>query len=755
MGARGSSGNNAASVSASSSSVGPEMSESLQPTSQLTSSLALPPTTTGRYRGEISLRGSVSVPAFATYWKVPAAAIPAALPEDSTLPESREASANPRAPKPSRSDVGVLNGSLPLSPWYGSKRLITVGLLLLAAALLYLGFLLGTLYFQKEVLQFAIVMDAGSTGTRVYVYGWAHPAKEPLPVMVKPTYNQNSLAPSPGVPGQGRLYKRMETTPGLDKFMNNSAKIKESLDPLLEWAERQIPKHAHGSTQVFLLATAGLRRLPKDQSEWILSEAWSVVKAFPFVCKRSSVKVILGVEEAFYGWIALNYNFGRLGHVPKLPNHGALDLGGSSLQVTFEPQEVPHGEYGFNLSVGVTHHHLYAVSHPGFGLNDAFEKSVAQLLRKELASRDRKPPKNNRVELKHPCLQKGYKHPYMCSTHCMLPPVAAGGSRRTGPGTTDAASGGQVDLIGAPNWEACQALAKDVIDSSQTSGCKVQPCALGKHQPKPEGHFYGLAGFFIVYKFFGLPADAPLDNLLQKGQEFCKLPWKKAESSVEPQPSIEHYCFRAPYVVSLLRQGLHLHDDQITIGSGDFAWTLGAALWEAGALNPTAKGYAKGGLTWLGKPPMALTIMILVLLSFILVGVICYQRGVLQPGHRAYLPLVNPSNSGSTASPWIPSSLRAQSRLGSITGGALGRLAAREGTVKTPQSPQPMYNPIFGPAYLNGPVPGDGLQMVDSAQFKAPDRRVQQTLMGLQSRRSQSREELTVQQDLEPQLLRG
>ncbi len=75
--------------------------------------------------------------------------------------------------------------------------------------------------------------------------------------------------------------------------------------------------------------------------------------------------------------------------------------------------------------------------------------------------------------------------------------------------------------------------------------------------------------------------------------------------------------------------------------------------------------------------------------------------------------------------------------------------------MKTPQSPQPMYNPIFGPSYLSGPLPGDGLQMVDSAQFKAPDRRVQQTLMGLQSRRSQSREELTVQQDLEPQLLRG
>lgn len=42
-------------------------------------------------------------------------------------------------------------------------------------------------------------------------------------------------------------------------------------------------------------------------------------------------------------------------------------------------------------------------------------------------------------------------------------------------------------------------------------------------------------------------------------------------------------------MVSLLRKGLGLRDDQIQIGTGDMAWTLGAALYEGGALKAAAK----------------------------------------------------------------------------------------------------------------------------------------------------------------------
>ena len=217
--------------------------------------------------------------------------------------------------------------------------------------------------------------------------------------------------------------------------------------------------------------------------------------------------------------------------------------------MTFEPRDVPRGDYSMNLSVGATNHHLYAASHVRFGLNDAFEKSVAVLLRSLNATKRGKKARNGLIDVEHPCLQTGYREKYKCSTHCILPPLP-GDSRRKAP-SSEAASGAQIRLLEAPNWEKCQALAEDIINSS-SAPCGAPPCALGKHQPYPNGQFYGLAGFYVIYKFFGLSQDAPLNDLLAKGQEFCKMPWKEAEKSVDPQPSIEQYCFWSLYVTALL-----------------------------------------------------------------------------------------------------------------------------------------------------------------------------------------------------------
>ena len=86
----------------------------------------------------------------------------------------------------------------------------------------------------------------------------------------------------------------------------------------------------------------------------------------------------------------------------------------------------------------------------------------------------------------------------------------------------------------------------------------------------------------MVYRFFNLTAEATLEDVLEKGREFCEKRWDVARKSVAPQPFIEQYCFRAPYIASLLREGLHITDKHITVGSGSITWTLGVALLEAG-----------------------------------------------------------------------------------------------------------------------------------------------------------------------------
>ncbi|GJM88820.1 hypothetical protein PR202_ga05388 [Eleusine coracana subsp. coracana] len=414
----------------------------------------------------------------------------------------------------------------------------------------------------------AIVAPAGprdGTGTRVYVYEWHinHNDANALPIVLKPLGNAPKKKSGKLV---GRAYQRMETEPGLSKLVHNEHGLKKAIEPLLQMAERQIPRHAHKHTPVFLYATAGVRKLPNADSEWLLDKAWDVLKNSSFLCSRDRVKIISGMEEAYYGWIALNHHMNMLGTSSPKMTYGSLDLGGSSLQVTFETGKSVQDETSIGLTIGSVSHQLSAYSLTGYGLNDAFDKSVAHLVKRLGPAAN-----NGKVQVKHPCLQTGYKKDYVCS-YCH--PVKQDGSPSVGEKTSvNGKLGTTVELVGAPQWNECSALAKVAVNLSEWSraspglDCDLHPCALASNFPRPHGQFYAMSGFFVVFKFFNLTADATLIDVLKRGQEFCEKPWKVAKSSVPPQPFIEQYCFRAPYIASLLREGLQIKDNQNTGGS--------------------------------------------------------------------------------------------------------------------------------------------------------------------------------------------
>jgi len=440
----------------------------------------------------------------------------------------------------------------------------------------------------------------------------------------------------------GRAYDRVETEPGIDKLVRNVTGLNNALKPLLRWAKKQIPVHAHKSTSLFLYATAGVRRLPAIDSMWLLDNAWSVLKNSPFVCERDWVKIISGPEEAYFGWIALNYDSGILGVRPRKATYGALDLGGSSLQVTFESDQQMNSETSLYVSIGSVSHHLTAYSLPGYGLNEAFGKSVEYLYRKELALGNVDVGSGGNIELKHPCLHDGYRDEYFCS-RCSS--NNKGGKELGTP----------LVLVGAPNWKECSAIAKVAVNLSEWSDlgagldCGAQPCALRDNLPRPYGHFYVISGFYVVYRFFNLTSEATLDDVLAKGKDFCEKRWDVAKKSVAPQPFIEQYCFRAPYIASLLREGLHINENQISVGSGNITWTLGVALLEAGKAFSTRFGVHDVEFFRIKINPLSL--VPLLLLSFILLfcALSCIGKWMPRLLRRQYLP-ISRHNSGSGAS---------------------------------------------------------------------------------------------------------
>lgn len=541
------------------------------------------------------------------------------------------------------------------SPSFRRKwvRVITLSFcILFFLFLIYMISMLMYSYWNQGSGKYYVVLDCGSTGTRVYVYQASieHKERSNLPITIK-SLGDGLRKKS----NSGRAYDRMETEPGLDKLIHNKSGLEAALKPLIKWAKKQIPEEAHKSTSLFLYATAGVRRLQNADSKWLLDNALSILKGSPFLCKKDWVKIISGTEEAYYGWIALNYQSGILGVRPRQATYGALDLGGSSLQVTFESDQQLNSETSLFVRIGSVNHHLTAYSLAGYGLNEAFSKSVAHLYKKELGSTNADLT-HRKLELKHPCLQSGYKEQYTCS-HCSFnnkeseSPLFNG--KKLG---KKGESGTPVILIGAPNWQECSALAKVVVNLSEWStvspglNCEVQPCALSDNLPRPYGHFYVLSGFFVVYRFFNLTSEATLNDVLEKGRGFCEMRWNVAKKSVAPQPFIEQYCFRAPYVTSLLREGLHIMDDHITVGSGSITWTLGVALLEAGKAFSTRFGlrgfdFIQIKINPIILIPILLLSLILLLCALSYVG--CWMPRFLR--RSPYLPLFR-HNSVSSAS---------------------------------------------------------------------------------------------------------
>lgn len=556
--------------------------------------------------------------------------------------------------------------SLPGTP---SSRKKWVRVILVFFCLLLFAFLVFAVQFfysnwSRGSPKFYVILDCGSTGTRVFVYRASANRKKGggLPILLSSL--PEDLPSKPNLQ-RGRAYNRMETEPGFDKLVHNVSGLMGAIKPLLQRAEKQIPKHAHKTTSLFLYATAGVRRLPSSDSEWLLNNAWKIMKNSSFLCQREWVKIISGMEEAYFGWIALNHHTGVLGAMPKQETFGALDLGGSSLQVTFENEVHVHNETSLQLSIGPVNHHLNAYSLSGYGLNDAFDKSVVYLL-KRLPRISNADLASGNVVVKHPCLQSGYKEHYICS-HCSsvyqngeIPPIGGGKLGKGGK------SGISVQLLGAPNWEECSLLGKAAVNLSEWSDkspgidCEMYPCALPDNLPRPYGQFYGMSGFYVVYQFFNLTSDAALDDVLEKGREFCEKPWDIAKNSVAPQPFIEQYCFRAPYVVFLLREGLHITDNHIIIGSGSITWTLGVALLEAGKTFTTRMDPHSYEILRMKINPAILFAILFASLVFLACALSCVGNWIPRFFRRPYLPLFRHNSGSSTSVLNIPTPFRFQ-----------------------------------------------------------------------------------------------
>jgi hypothetical protein len=227
-----------------------------------------------------------------------------------------------------------------------------------------LGALLCSCAHVCTAFEWAVVCDAGSTGTRLYVYHMATGAEAATAARKRPKLT---------------AIEGPKVKPGLSKFGTaTSAALAAYIAPLVAKAEELVPGGAgqHARTPFFVRATAGMRLLPEAQQERVYDALYVALQRSPFITSRSHLSTLDGTTEGFFGLLAANQLSGRLGPGlrPLGELIGALDLGGSSTQIAF-PRP---GTGASGVGGAATERDFYVHSYLGFGAELAREKLQAK-----------------------------------------------------------------------------------------------------------------------------------------------------------------------------------------------------------------------------------------------------------------------------------------------------------------------------------------------------------------------------------------
>lgn len=217
----------------------------------------------------------------------------------------------------------------------------------------------------KKEKSYALMIDAGSTGSRLHLYTFSH------------------CDPSPGALPKLEDEGFFTTQPGLSSYSGKPLEAAESLRGLMDHAVRGVPDSEMSCTPVAVKATAGLRLLGEREAGEILEEVedW-LRREFKFkVVEPEGVVIMDGRDEGVYAWITINYLLGLIGSREASPSESAaiMDLGGASTQIVFEPsfdpavhgQSLLPGDHVYDLDFAGQKHVLYQHSHLGYGLMQA------------------------------------------------------------------------------------------------------------------------------------------------------------------------------------------------------------------------------------------------------------------------------------------------------------------------------------------------------------------------------------------------
>ncbi|KAL2140082.1 hypothetical protein VTI28DRAFT_4261 [Corynascus sepedonium] len=396
--------------------------------------------------------------------------------------------------------------------------------------------------------RWGVILDAGSSGTRLHIYRWKDPEK------ALKSASEEELRNLPKLITHKEWTKKIR--PGVSTFADSVEEVgPKHLKSLIDHALDVIPKDKIEDTPIFLMATAGMRLLPQLQQNALTSEICSYLRQntqFSLPDCNLHIQVIKGETEGLYGWIASNYLLGgfdypdRHQHGKGHHTYGFLDMGGASAQIAFAPNATEAERHADDLKLlrlrtldgYPAEYRVFTTTWLGFGVNQAREAYVKTLLERYAETE---------VELPDPCLPKG------------LRTTLHGDPLKRRERDTPA-------LIGTGQFDECLQMTYPLLGKDKP--CEDSPCLLnGQHVPAIDfdvNHFIGVSEYWhTTHGVFGAKDDKAYDfaSYQQRVKEFCSRDWDqiKAKTSNRKEDGTkiaQEACFKASWLINVLHEGI-------------------------------------------------------------------------------------------------------------------------------------------------------------------------------------------------------
>ncbi|KAI1335232.1 guanosine-diphosphatase [Xylariaceae sp. FL0016] len=427
---------------------------------------------------------------------------------------------------------------------------------------------------DKPIIQYVLMIDAGSTGSRIHVYKFNNCAS--TPELEKEEFKMTD-----------------KSVGGLSKYKEDPLGAARTLDDLMQVAMETVPDKLKGCSPVAVKATAGLRMIGAEASEKILDAVRNHLEKdypFPVVSKEENgVAIMDGSDEGVYAWITTNYLLGKIGGPDQSPTAAIFDLGGGSTQIVFEPtfkalpsggmpEKMAEGDHKYDLAFGGRQFELYQHSHLGYGLMAA-RNSIHMTLLEDIYNQEKSREFLKKPILNHPCINAGTSD---------IVKVKLGDNSPLGTGELELNMTGPAH----PAPAQCRALAERIL--YKDAQCKLAPCSFnGVHQPSLAKTFakedvFIFSFFFDRTKPLGMPDSFTLRELHDLTSSVCggEKSWdmfSNVPGALDELRDRGEYCLDLNFMIGLLHSGYDMPIDREVkiakkIKGNELGWCLGASL---------------------------------------------------------------------------------------------------------------------------------------------------------------------------------